>query len=89
MRAAARDKRREGRFLAEGSVRVRLTDPPPSHIDGQLVDISAHGFRMRHTCAVLAAGQVVEFSYASATGQARVVWNRVMPDRVESGFVVV
>ena len=86
---SVRESRREERRPAEGSVRVRYTNPRQVQIEGKLVDLSAGGFRMRHKWTALSAGQIVEFSHAEATGQARVVWNRVAGDHVETGFLVV
>ena len=51
-------------------------------------DVSAGGFRMVHDCRSIDAGQVVEFSHLEAAGRARVVWSRILDQRVESGFVV-
>lgn len=53
------------------------------------MDVSDRGFRMAHDCVSLAAGQIVEFAHLEAAGHARVVWNRVIAGRVESGFLVV
>jgi hypothetical protein len=88
MNTPVREMRREERRKAEGSVRVRFATPQVVEVEGRLVDVSASGFRMTHTCVALAAGQVVEFSHVEAAGQARAVWNRVLADRVETGFLV-
>ena len=83
------EKRREHRRAASGTARVRFADPHLCEVEGRLIDISTSGFRMRHACMSLAAGQVVEFSHAEAAGRARVMWNRVLGERVETGFLVV
>jgi len=83
------EKRREARRTASGSVHVKFTDPAPLEIDGQLMDVSASGFRMSHDCAWLHSGQVVEFAHVEATGRARVMWNRILAGGVETGFLVV
>jgi len=83
------EKRRETRREADGAAHVRFADPYLCEIEGRLIDISDSGFRMSHACVSLAAGQVVEFSHSEAAGQARVMWNRVIGGRVESGFLVV
>jgi hypothetical protein len=83
-----RDQRREQRRLATGRVHVRCSDPQPMEIEGRLLDLSTNGFRMVHTCVSLAAGQLVEFSHPEAEGRARVMWNRVLAEQVESGFFV-
>jgi hypothetical protein len=84
-----RELRGEARRKMDGPVRVRFANPRVVEVEGRLVDISASGFRMAHNFVALAAGQVVEFSHVQAAGQARVVWNRVLAKRVETGFVVV
>jgi hypothetical protein len=83
------EKRREERRLATGAVHVRFSDPQPTEVQGHLIDISASGFRMAHRCTLLMAGQVVDFSHIEASGKARVMWNRILPERVETGFLVV
>jgi hypothetical protein len=81
--------RREQRRQADGAVRVRYSNPRPVEIQGRLVDISLSGFRMAHDCVALASGQMVEFTHTEASGKARVMWNRVIDQRVETGFLVV
>jgi hypothetical protein len=83
------EKRREARHSADGSVRVSYFDPQRVEIVGRLIDVSQSGFRMEHRCASLSTGQMVEFSHAEAAGHARVMWKRIMGERVESGFLVV
>ncbi|HLH40892.1 MAG TPA: PilZ domain-containing protein [Bryobacteraceae bacterium] len=83
------EKRREQRRQASGTVRIRFEDPRPQEIAGDLVDVSENGFRMAHAFPSLAAGQVVEFSHLEARGMARVMWNRILEQRVETGFFVV
>jgi hypothetical protein len=83
------EKRKEPRRKAEGAVRVRFANPQPVDIEGQLMDLSPSGFRMAHTCVSLTAGQVVDFAHIEAVGRARVMWNRVLAERVETGFLVV
>jgi hypothetical protein len=51
-----------------------------------LVDVSVSGLRVAHQCATLETGQVVEFSHPEAYGKARVVWNRIAGNRVETGL---
>jgi hypothetical protein len=89
MNPSHHEKRREPRRKAEGAVRVRFADPEPVDIEGELMDISPSGFRMAHSCVSLTAGQVVDFTHPEAVGQARVMWNRVLAERVETGFFVV
>jgi hypothetical protein len=82
------EQRREERRPGRGAVQVRYADPNPREFEGRLVDVSNGGFRMAHGCTELAAGQVVEFHHVEARGAARVVWNRIVGEVVESGFVV-
>jgi hypothetical protein len=55
----------------------------------RLVDTSPSGFRARHGCVALTAGQKVRFQHERAEGVAIVVWNCVTGAEVESGFLVV
>ena len=89
MSVPAHEMRREQRRKTEGAVRVSFANPKPVQIDGRLVDVSAGGFRMSHSCTALSAGQFVEFKHAEAAGQAQVMWNRVASQHVETGFRVV
>ena len=82
------EKRREERRPANGSVRVEFSNPRVIRIEGRLIDVSSGGFRMSHEYTSLAAGQVVEFAHSEATGQARVMWNRIVESAVETGFLV-
>ena len=82
------EKRRETRRQASGTVHVRFSNPHPTEIEGQLLDVSAGGFRMSHRVASLETGEIVEFTHAEARGRARVMWNRITGDLVETGFLV-
>lgn len=83
-----RENRREPRRAANGEVRIWMAIPQLLEVKGQLVDLSGSGFRMAHDCAVLEAGQIVEFSHSETAGRARVIWNRIAGARVETGFLV-
>jgi PilZ domain len=80
------DRRNEPRSSAEGTIEVSL-DAPEIRLTGELIDVSHTGFRVAHKYAALRSGQTVSFRHASGSGRARVVWNRVLNDCVESGFV--
>ena len=82
------DKRKEPRRPAEGEVRIVIEDPH-AEIHGQLVDISASGFRASHNHSGLSHGQVVKFRHLVGAGRARVMWNRIMDQTVETGFLVI
>ncbi|MFM2124839.1 MAG: hypothetical protein RL328_1290 [Acidobacteriota bacterium] len=77
-----REQRREPRRAAKGTVTV-------AGVEGQLVDLSDHGFRMAHGDARFEPGMVVEFAHSEARGKARVIWNRISEGRVETGFFIV
>ena len=89
MNIAINEKRRELRQPAEGPVLVNFSNPQPMEILGELVDVSPSGFRMSHANQSLHSGQMVEFSHSLAVGAARVMWNRIMDHRVETGFRIV
>jgi hypothetical protein len=84
-----RDRRAEPRHDAEGEVRLSFEEPVHCEISGTLVDYSNSGFRAFHNCSDLHSGQMVKFQHVVASGTARVIWNRILPERVESGFLVV
>jgi hypothetical protein len=83
------EKRRESRRPADGLAHVEFSNPRPVKIQGRLMDVSSSGFRMAHSYTSLAAGQVVDFAHSEARGSARVMWNRILDRRVETGFLVV
>ena len=85
---AARERRTEERFNAEGEVKLAFSDPMRQEIHGNLLDYSKSGFRAVHSYRALHTGQVVEFRHFIAHGQARVMWNRILEERVETGFLV-
>ena len=89
MNVAIHEKRREVRQPAEGPVLVSFSDPQRMDILGDLMDLSPSGFRMAHANQSLHSGQIVEFSHHLAVGAARVMWNRIVDQRVETGFLIV
>ncbi len=86
---SAQDRRSERRHPGHGALRLSFADPSPQEVDGQLLDFSISGFRAEHPYTALHAGQEVEFQHAVAVGRARVMWNRIANDRVETGFLVI
>jgi hypothetical protein len=83
------NRRAEERFPAEGEVTLSFDDPVPRHFEGRLLDYSARGFRAAHAWARLENGQEVDFRHDTASGRARVMWNRIVGDAVETGFLVI
>lgn len=86
---SAVDRRSERRYRGQGPLKLSFEDPAPQEIVGRLVDYSKSGFRAVHAYAALHTGQVVAFEHAIAGGKARVMWNRIADDRVETGFLVI
>ncbi len=87
--AAIGEKRREPRRKASGGVRVRFHNPQPMEFEGSLIDLSLGGFRILHDCPSLESGAIVEFSHSAGAGRARVMWNRVLGNGIETGFLVI
>ena len=83
------DRRSEERFKADGDVSLALEEPVHQEFTGTLADYSKSGFRVVHQCPDLHSGQVVHFRHIVASGTARVMWNRIIEGKVESGFLVV
>ncbi len=88
MERTPHERRREAREPADEELTLLLDDPLPAEVHGRLVDISRSGFRARHSYPRFEPGQQVRFRYPASEGQARVMWNRILHDRVETGFLV-
>jgi hypothetical protein len=82
------DRRTEPRRPAHGPVKLRPKGFTATGIPGQMLDINSSGFRARHSFPTLGSGHIVEFAYGSLEGRARVVWTRILGDKVESGFLI-
>jgi PilZ domain len=83
------DLRREPRLAAHGLVELTIDRPERRVVSGRLVDISTSGFRVAHSFTQLGTGETVRFRHPSGSGKARVVWNRIMGEIVETGFLIV
>jgi hypothetical protein len=87
------EKRREPRKPASGQVKLHVSDSAllallgRPVIEGEMLDESAHGFRAAHRERELTTGEEVRFESDGTIGRAKVVWNRIVEDRVESGFL--
>src|SRR5437868_1720294 len=82
------NRRSEERVAAEGQVMLSLDEPVRQEITGRLIDYSKSGFRAVHERSDLHTGQLVRFRHIVASGTAQVIWNRILPGHVESGFLV-
>jgi len=83
------DRRSERRHPGSGQLKLFFDDPARQEVIGRLLDYSKNGFRAVHAYAALHSGQEVQFQHAIAVGRARVMWNRIADDRVETGFLVI
>ena len=83
------ERRKEQRFEQDAPVRLRYRDPLPVEIDGCLLDVSASGFRAGYRGPGPSPGCEVRFEFGARAGLARVVWNRQVEGRSETGFLVV
>jgi hypothetical protein len=83
------DRRGGRRFAVEGEVTLAFVDSVPHEVSGQLTDFSRSGFRVTHGYCLFVPGQIVRYSHVLAKGQAKVVWNRIIGDMVETGFLIV
>ncbi len=79
------DRRSEPREPAHGNVLFTLEDGT-SEFGGLLLDVSSQGFRIEHDRQDIRSGQIVVTTLTRRTLRARVMWNRVVGDRVESGL---
>ena len=83
------DKRREPRRRTQGMARVRPKDDQHGEwLEVQLVDVSEKGFRLAHIDTTFVAGEDLDFSHSYAAGTARVMWNRILNGRVETGCMI-
>jgi len=82
------DRRAEARHKAAGSVSLRLNEDYQVAFEARLLDISAGGFRVRHANSQLRSGQECDFALPGTKGRAKVVWNRITPEYIETGFLI-
>jgi len=82
------ERRKETRRPAAGVVRLRPDGLMSQLTEGRLLDVSPSGFRARHRCQALTAGQLVEFEFRRTNGRARVMWTQIRGKVVESGFYI-
>jgi hypothetical protein len=62
--------------------------PDLAETSGLLLHMNENGFRAAHCCVDLRAGREVRFRNSIAEGKALVMWNRILPVGIESGFLV-
>ncbi len=81
------ERRREPRIPAEDLIQL-LPDGTNVLVDARLLDRSEHGFRATHSCLALTAGQEVWFRDGERVDKARVMWNWVVGENMQSGFMI-
>jgi hypothetical protein len=82
------ERRAEARRAAGGEVTLWLNGSALTTVSGHLIDIAKSGFRAQHHSPALSPGRIVEFDLAGVNGRAQVVWTRILPEHVESGFLI-
>ena len=82
----ADERRGEPRFSATGEVRLVISGPQAISIPARILDVSQNGMRVEHMYAALTSGMLLQIDSGSTQFTARVVWNRITFDGVESGF---
>ena len=84
-----RNARREVRQAVQGVANIRSREGQPGPwAEATLADFSESGFRLIHLNSTLTAGQELDFVHPYAKGTARVVWNRILDGRVETGCMI-
>jgi len=86
---AVDDRRREERIAARGEVILILETPQIFEVRGRLLDKSSQGFRASHMYPALTSGQIIRCRLEGVETLVRVVWNRIVEEEVESGFLIV
>jgi len=88
VKAATGERRKHERRQTSGSVYFWWDEAFGREARGRLLDESEAGFRARHHCPELTAGQLVGIRLGGVESRARVAWTRVQGDEVESGFTL-
>ena len=58
-------------------------------LEGDMQDVSSSGFRLEHDNQRIRSGEEYRFESPDSSGLARVMWNRIMDNSVETGFFIV
>lgn len=81
--------RRGQRSKAVGEISLLFSDSAHLQVKGKLMDQSSDGFRVAHNYCNFECGQEVCYHHGLTRGRAKVVWNRIFGERVETGFLIV
>lgn len=82
------DRRKEGRSQQSGPIQISFEDPVRVTVQAELLEGSGRGFRAAHNEKALAPGLEVDYTSASSSGRARVIWTHVLEGRCVSGFLL-
>jgi len=96
------ERRRAPRASSSGRLEILLSDPIPTRVDAELIEISSTGFRAAHDSSALEPGLEVlcksdvlskSEGLRNPNGgeavRARVIWTHVLGGRRVSGFLLV
>jgi hypothetical protein len=86
--AKVEDRRREPRHSANDEILLFVPTPQILTIRARLIDRSANGFRASHMYPALTSGQLIHCRLDGADLSVRVVWNRILEEEMESGFLI-
>lgn len=89
MKKSPAERRMEPRQPVSGEVRLRQTGLITPPFIGRLVDMSATGFRARHSCLTLGCGSRVDYEFERDSGMACAVWTRIVGEEAETGFRII
>jgi len=82
------DRRQEVRLPQSGAIEISFDDLTPVTVRAELIEVSGRGFRAAHDAKALAPGLEVDYTCASSSGRARVIWTHVLEGRCVSGFLI-
>ena len=77
--------RREERREVSDPLTLRLLKASKL-VEGQLLDVNTHGFKLRHDCLELTPGQKVQVLYSWGKVWARVIWTKEQGPHYHSVF---
>ncbi len=86
--ADPKERRRRERKVSQVEARLSF-EGIPAEVIAILVDESETGFRARHGYLAITGNQEIGFRTNNRSGRACAVWNRILGEEVETGFVIV
>ncbi len=82
------ERRREERVASTAEVTLVMETPQMFEVRARMLDQSKSGFRASHMYPALTSGQVIRCRVGGEERLARVVWNRIIEEGVETGFLL-